>query len=167
MDFNFEGEEGKKKKVKHDIMLTDTEDKRIFYDKLRFIYLEMPNFNKELKDLKNHFEKWLYLLKNLPKLDRIPKELKDKIFMKVFATSKIASYSTEELNEYQSSLKTYTDLKNSLDTAFEEGEIKGREAVTVNLLKEGMSDDFIQKVTGLSLTEIENIRVKYNLPKLN
>ncbi|TAE67423.1 MAG: hypothetical protein EAZ85_15110, partial [Bacteroidetes bacterium] len=77
------------------------------------------------------------------------------------------------------SLKTYTDYQNTIDTAFMEGEIKGKmegkeegrvvgkveekEIVTVNLLKKGMTYDFIEEVTGLSFEEIEKIKKKYNL----
>jgi cytochrome c peroxidase len=46
-------------------------------------------------------------LKNLPLLEKIPQEFKEDIFMKVFKNSDTSSYITEELNAYQSSLKTY------------------------------------------------------------
>ena len=35
------------------------------YDKLTFIYLEMAKFDKTEAELVTHFDKWLYLLKNL------------------------------------------------------------------------------------------------------
>ncbi|TAE66692.1 MAG: hypothetical protein EAZ85_15725, partial [Bacteroidetes bacterium] len=140
-------------------------------DKLQFIFLEMPHFTKNIKDLKNHYEKWLYLLKNLPKLDKIPQEFKEKIFMKVFEKSDTSFYSDEELSAYQSSLKTYTDYQNTIDTAFMEGEMKGeikgemknKENVTINALKKGFDYETIQDLTGLSFEEIEKIKNKYNL----
>ncbi|TAG93448.1 MAG: Rpn family recombination-promoting nuclease/putative transposase, partial [Bacteroidetes bacterium] len=170
LDFTFD-ENSEIKKVKHDIVLKDSEDNTIFYDKLQFIFLEMPHFTKNIKDLKNHYEKWLYLLKNLPKLDKIPQEFKEKIFMKVFEKSDTSFYSDEELSAYQSSLKTYTDYQNTIDTAFMEGEMKGeikgemknKENVTINALKKGFDYETIQDLTGLSFEEIEKIKNKYNL----
>ena len=39
--------------------------------------------------------------------------------------AEIATFTPVELKEYEDSLKTYRDLKNSLDTAEEKGEAKG------------------------------------------
>jgi uncharacterized protein Smg (DUF494 family) len=39
--------------------------------------------------------KWLFVLKNLNKLDRIPVELKEGIFMKLFETAEIAKLDPE------------------------------------------------------------------------
>ncbi len=56
----------------------NTETKEIFSDKLNFIYLEIPKFNKQQAELESHFEKWIYIIKNLAKLDNIPPELQEK-----------------------------------------------------------------------------------------
>ncbi|TAE69926.1 MAG: hypothetical protein EAZ85_12385 [Bacteroidetes bacterium] len=77
----------------------------------------------------------------------------------------------EELSAYQSSLKTYTDYQNTIDTAFMEGEVKGivqgkveeKEIVTVNALKKGFDYETIRYLTGLSFEEIDKIKNKYNL----
>jgi hypothetical protein len=58
------------------------------------------------------------------RIEKIPQEFKEDIFMKVFKSSDTNFYTTEELNAYQSSLKTYTDYQNTIDTAFMEGEKK-------------------------------------------
>ena len=68
----------------HRIKLMNTETKEIFSDKLNFIYLEIPKFNKQQAELESHFEKWIYIIKNLAKLDNIPPELRTKIFKEVF-----------------------------------------------------------------------------------
>jgi predicted transposase/invertase (TIGR01784 family) len=85
----------------------------------------MLNFLKTEAELSTHEDKWFYLLKNLNKFDNIPAKLQDKIFKKVFKIAEIAKYSLEERQSYIQSLKYYLDLKNSLNTAMMEGEIKG------------------------------------------
>ncbi len=35
----------------------------VFYDKLKFIYIELPKFNKKLEDLETNFDKWLFLFR--------------------------------------------------------------------------------------------------------
>jgi len=70
-DFGFKklfGEECNK-----DLLLDlDIASHKVFYEKLKFVYLEMPKFTKEVDALETHFEKWMYVLKNLKRLDNIP-----------------------------------------------------------------------------------------------
>ena len=40
--------------------------------------------------------------------------------------AEIATFTSEELREYEDSLKAYRDIKNSIDTARKEGRVKGR-----------------------------------------
>ena len=106
-------------KYRYDVKLTDIETCEVFYDKLTFIYLEMPKFNKPVDQLKSRFDKWMFVIRNLNKLDRIPEELTEKIFLALFEAAEIAKFSKVEADAYEESLKSYRDLKNS-DTAFEE-----------------------------------------------
>ena len=48
-----------------------------------FIYLAMPKFNKQVDELETKFDKWMYVLQNLERLDRIPGNLREKIFLQV------------------------------------------------------------------------------------
>ncbi len=114
---DFEFEESDPDKYRHDVKLTEQETKEVFYDKLTYIYLEMPKFNKSEKELETRFDKWMFVLKNLPKLDRIPVELKEKIFLKLFETAEISRLKPEEYKQYEASMNAYRDIKNSIDTA--------------------------------------------------
>ena len=73
--------------------------------------------------------------------------------------AEIAKFTPVELKEYEDSLKTYRDLKNSLDTAEEKGRVEGRVeekiAIARNLKSMGMSISDISKATGLSEEEIK------------
>ena len=127
LDFVFDEDREDDGKYRYDVKLTEQETKEVFYDKLTFIYLAMPKFTKQLEELETRFDKWLYVIKNLNKLDRIPETLKESIFLKLFETAEISKFSQKEYQEYEDSLKYYRDIKNSLDTAREEGIEKGRE----------------------------------------
>ncbi len=144
-------------KYRYDIKLSDIETKKVFYDKLTFIYLEMPKFNKKATELTTRFEKWLFVLKNLHKLDKIPEELKEKIFLKLFKTAEIAKFTKAEHQDYEDSLKYYRDLKNSLDTAKEEGKIEGKIEIAKNMIKKGIDISLISEMTNLSIEDIKNI----------
>ncbi|MFZ4802128.1 MAG: PD-(D/E)XK nuclease family transposase, partial [Chlorobium sp.] len=94
--------------------------------KLTFIYLELPKFRKSVDELVTDFDKWCYLLRHLPELTDRPQRLQEKVFSKVFEIAEIAKYSPAEAAAYEDSLKIYRDLKNVIDTAFDEGKAEGR-----------------------------------------
>ncbi len=156
LDFIFEEDKAEKDKFYYKIKLKDTETNKVFYDKLTFIYLEMPKFNKEEAELQTHFDKWLYVLKNLHKLEQIPVKLKDRVFQKLFKSAEIAKFTSEMLEKYEDSLKYYRDIKNSLDTAkeegLEEGIAKGKAVGLVEGKELGLAEG-LSKGKELGLTE--------------
>ncbi len=81
LDFSFDEDEDK---YLYNVKLTEQETKKVFYDKLTFIYLSMPKFTKPLEELETHFDKWLYVFKNLHRLQEIPPKLQEEIFLKLF-----------------------------------------------------------------------------------
>ena len=149
--------------ISHHVQLCDTATKRVFYDKLEFIYVEVAKFNKTENELVTPYDKWLYALKNLSSLNERPAALRDKIFDRLFQVAEIAKFTPVELKEYEDSLKTYRDLKNSLDTAEEKGRVEGRVegekrkaiAIARNLKSMGMSISDISNATGLQEEEIK------------
>ncbi len=157
LDFVFESDKNEPEKFRYDVKLTDIETKKIFYDKLTFIYLAMPKFNKTIEELETRFDKWLYVIRNLNRLDRLPEKLKEQVFEKLFETAEIARFTPEQVRSYEDSLKYYRDLKNSLDTAHDEGRTEGKIEVAKNLLRNGVPMEVIIKSTGLTEKEIKEL----------
>ena len=93
----------------HEIKLTDVEDNHVFYDKLTFLYLEMPKFTKTEDELETMFDKWMFVLHNLGRLLDRPKALQDRVFQKLFEQAEIAHYSESERRQYFESQKEYWD----------------------------------------------------------
>jgi len=145
LDFAFSDDEVSEKnhdtlkEVRHEVKLKNQKCE-VFYDKLTFIYLEMPHFNKVEEELETSYDKWLYVLKHLQSLTERPQKLQERIFQKLFEAAEIAKFSPEEKELYEESLKSYRDLKNVIDTAYDEGEAKGKtegkiEEKTSNIIK--------------------------------
>jgi predicted transposase/invertase (TIGR01784 family) len=157
LDFTFD-ENAKivKKEVVHTVVLKD-QNNQLFYDKLKFVYLEMPNFILTEKKLKTRLDKWFYFIKNLEKLENIPAIFNDKIFQQAFEKAEIAKYSEEERNDYEASLKIYRDYKNTIDTAVEDGINIGVSKVAKSLRDNGVPIDIISKNTGLNKKQIEGL----------
>lgn len=99
----------------------------VFYNKLKFIYIELPKFKKTIDQLETHFDKWMYLLRHLADLTDRLEPFQEGIFPELLAAAKIANFSPTEQETYQNSLKYYRDMNNVVDTARQEGREEGRE----------------------------------------
>ena len=163
----------------HTIALMDTKTHKVFNAKLMFKYVEVGRFDKTDDELTSLSDKWMYVLKNLSRLDNRPAALREKIFSKLFDAAAVARFTPTELREYEDSLKAYRDIKNSLDTAKEEGReegleeglVKGREEGLVKGREEGLAEgialvakamyakgmdvDTIASITGMAKDEVE------------
>ena len=167
--------------INHDVGLLDKQTHKVFNNKLTFKYVEIARFNKDINELETNFDKWLYVLRNLSRLDNQPTYLRNEVFNRLFSQAEIARFDKKELKAYEDSLKAYRDIKNSLDTAKEKGRAEGlaeglaegrakghaeglaegasEKALTIarELLAMNMSIDNIKKVTGLTDDEIHNL----------
>jgi predicted transposase/invertase (TIGR01784 family) len=140
LDFTF-SEDASEKQVRHEVQLKD-QNCRVFYDKLTYIYLEMPHFNKREDELDSNFDKWMYVLRQLPNLQERPVTLQERVFKKLFEAAEIARFKPEERSNYEASLKTYRDLKNVVDTSFDEGKAAGFDEGKVAGFDEGKAAGF-------------------------
>jgi len=166
LDFVFDEDKDDKEYYHHVVKLMDVNTKEVFYDKLTYIYLEMPKFNKTEAELETMADKWLYALKNLPRLLERPAALQERIFKKFFDVAEIGNLSKEEYAKYFESEKVYYDNDGAIRTA----EAKGRKEGRAEGKKEGFSEakledarkmktlgiavEVISQVTGLSEEEI-------------
>ena len=169
LNFDLSEEAFDKDDINHDVGLLDKKTHKVFNDKLSFKYVEIAKFDKTEDELVTLYDKWLYVLKNLSRLDKRPAALKEKIFSKLFGEAEIAKFTPTELKEYEDSLKAYRDVKNSIDTALEKGREEGREEgraegreqrnieIAKKMLAAGMDVDTVIKMTDLSKSEIEKL----------
>ncbi len=163
LDFCFDDKD-KDKQIVNEIKLMDVKTNKIFYNKLSYFYLQMPNFTKKVNELSSHFDKWLFAIKNLHNLENKP-EILSGIFQKFFKEAEISNYNHKEISAYERSLKYYRDLKNTIDTArdegVEEGIKKGRkegiEKIVKQMKSENMPINEIMKFTGLTKKQINEI----------
>lgn len=177
LDFVFPDHEYPQDSLRHEVKLVDVDDKHVFYDKLTFLYLEMPKFTKGEEELKTMYDKWLFVLHNLSRLMKRPAALQERIFTRLFEQAEIARYTPEERQDYEDSLKVYRDMKNVLDTAELRGLEKGRKEGRREGRKEGIEQgtfeerrknakamkalglplETIVKVTGMSADDIDKL----------
>jgi len=160
-------------KLRTDIVLADRDTHELFSDKLRFIFIELPAFTKEESECETDFERWIYVLKNMETLNRLPFKARKAVFEKLEKIVDIASLTKEEREKYDESIKVYRDHLATIAYAKEEGMEKGREEGIEKGRKEGRAEgikeiarnmkalnlpqETILKVTGLSVEELEKL----------
>ena len=167
MNFRFPDDEYPADSYRHEIKLKDVEDNHVFYDKLTFVYLEMPKFTKTEDELETMFDKWMFVLHNLGRLLDRPKALQDRVFKKLFEQAEIASYNEAERRQYYESQKEYWDYYSTMSTSFNKGRAEGlaegraegraeeRMANARSLKEHGVPVDVIAKSLALNPDEIE------------
>ena len=149
----------------HEVKLMDIYTKEVFYDKLTFVYLEMPKFNKREDELVTMFDKWLFVLRNLATLLERPAALQERVFTRLFEAAEIAKFSKRELCEYEESLNNFRDMYSVITTAEMKGEARGRaegelaerQKNAQRMKQKGYPLTDISEITGLSLKEIEEL----------
>ena len=127
LNFCFPDKEYPEDSFRHEIKLMDVADKHVFYDKLTFIYLEMPKFNKTEDELVTMFDKWMFALHNLARLMERPAALQERVFTRLFEQAEIAKYAPADRREYTESLKDYWDYYSVMRTSEDRGIQIGKE----------------------------------------
>ena len=165
MNFSLEGMD----KMRSDVILSDRETGELFSDKMRMIFIQLPLFKKEEKECDNDFEKWIYVLKNMDTLKRMPFKAVKSVFEKLESIVDIAALSKEDRKKYDASIKVYRDNLAVYDGAIEEGWKKGwdegkeegrEEGIMLtakNMILNGIEPSVISKVTGLSIDQLSKL----------
>ncbi len=150
--------------VLHTVQLKDQHG-RVFYDKLTYLYLEMPNFHKTEAELDTRLDKWLYFIQHLEDFQAIPALFGDEIFRQAFERAKLANLGPAERDQYEDSLKVYRDLNAVVDTAFgdgraegkAEGKAEGQAAIVQRMRQKGLTNADIADLTGLPEAEVAGL----------
>ncbi len=161
LDFKFSdyGNEGEIGEVVHTHTIKNQHNKQV-YDKLTYIYLEMPNFNKSEHELETRLDQWLFFIKNLESFQAIPDIFKNEVvFIEAIEKAELSKMSQEAQATYYAGLKAYRDHIAQMKTARREGIEEGILLVAKNCLENGLSIETISKLTGLREDEIKNINL--------
>lgn len=186
LNFNFADGLENAKRWHHEVKLMEVETHEVFYDKLTYIYVEIPKFDKMESELVTMYDKWMYVLKNLSRLMQRPAALQERVFTRLFEQAEIAKFNNEELKLYEDSMNAYRDIVNAIRTAektkyaegeadgmakglaeglekgraegLEKGRTEGITKVAINMLGKGMPAELVAEMTGLPIDEVQRIQ---------
>ena len=107
-------------------------------------------FNKEASECDNDFDRWIYVLKNMEALNRLPWAAKNSLFERLSQIADISALSKEERLKYDEGIRKYRDTLCVMEGQYAKGMEKGI-LMTAKKMKEGGLGIYdIMKFTGLS-----------------
>lgn len=95
-------------------------------NKTRYIYVQLPFFQKEEDECTKLDEQWIFNIKNMGIRQEVAFKKNSEIFRRLAAVANIATLTPEERYHYETDLKNARDTINQIRGAFQEGEEKGR-----------------------------------------
>ncbi|MDE6478686.1 MAG: Rpn family recombination-promoting nuclease/putative transposase [Muribaculaceae bacterium] len=137
--------------------------------KTRYIFVQLPFFDKEEKECKNLDDKWIYNIKNMGIRQEVAFRNNSEIFKRLAEVANVATLTPEQRYHYEADVKNARDTINQIRGAYQEGEAKGRaegkaegeadakKTIARKMLKEGMGISMITSFTGLSESEIGSL----------
>jgi len=156
-------------KVINNFKLIEKEQFINYNDDIELIFVELPKFQKELQELQDIKEQWIYFVKNAGSLEYIPNNIDDEI-KKALQSVNEAGMSKDEL-EAQHKRKEFISIQrlailkadeDGFEKGMERGMEKGMEAKTLEIAKNaianGLDDATISLITGLDTVTIQNLR---------
>ena len=144
-------------RLRIDAGLTDLQQGGLFCDKLRLIYLQMPCFTKEAEECESHLERWIYILKNMDILERMPWAAQNAVFQRLAEVAEVSKLSRDERIKYDHALKRYRDTLNTLTGAEQKGREEANRDNARRMKADNMPAELIAKYTGLKEDEIEQL----------
>ena len=170
-----------KQQFRTDVVLAEKNTVDQFSDKLRMIYLQLPLFKKEADECENQVERWIYLLKNMETLSRLPWAAQSAVFKKLESIADVGAMSRDERLKYDEALRKYRDTISVFEGARMDGLMEGRMEGRKEGRKEGLMEgrmegqrsekmenarkmktyglalDMIAEITGLSIEEVRGL----------
>jgi predicted transposase/invertase (TIGR01784 family) len=163
-----------------------TSSKPPFANKLRMIFLQMPEFTKTESECTTDLEKMAYIMNHMEHLKNIPWAAQEELYAELSKVSNVAALSPQERAVYQETLKQYRDNLATLEASyldgkaegfkdgeakgfkdgeakgFKDGEVKGfkdgKAEVARKMVAKGADIEFIVEITGLTPAEIEALK---------
>ena len=170
-----------KQQFRTDVVLAEKNTVDQFSDKLRMIYLQLPLFKKEADECENQVERWIYLLKNMETLSRLPWAAQSAVFKKLESIADVGAMSRDERLKYDEALRKYRDTISVFEGVRMDGLMEGRMEGRKEGRKEGrmggrmegqrsekmenarkmktygLALDMIAEITGLSIEEVRGL----------
>ena len=124
----------------------------------------MPS-NKEADECENQVERWIYLLKNMETLNRLPWAAQSAVFKKLESIADLSAMTRAERLQYDEALKKYRDTISVFEGVRMEGILEGQKkgqrnekiANASKMKAYGLALEMISDITGLTIDEVKSL----------
>lgn len=133
----------------------EVDTKKVFYDKLTYIYVEIPKFDKTEDQLVTMYDKWMFVLKNLSVLMERPAALQERVFTRLFEQAEVSKFNAQDRMLYEDSVNAYRDIINAINTAKKDSFAEGRAEGHAEGRAEGIAEG---RAEGIEFSKVEIAR---------
>lgn len=160
---NFILNDSDKNEHTHKVSLSDNSSGNIFYNKMHYIFIEIPKFDNKENKLTKELDKWIFLFKNLHQLNALPEQLNQPVFRKIFTIAEISKLNKEERMLFDRNLKNQRDYEASIEYAafqsreegVDAGKKQGALLTAKKFLKNGIPLKEVARITGIPAEQLE------------
>jgi predicted transposase/invertase (TIGR01784 family) len=157
--FDFPFTEGGDYYSHHAICNVETKE-RVIKD-MDFYFIELTKFNKELKDLADIMDKWIYFIKDVQTLDVIPDNIDDEGLKEAYEDANKNSWTQAELDAYNYAAMREQDDRGRIAAAekksLQKGEEKKETEAIIGLHENGVPIPIIAKSLKISIEKVEEV----------
>lgn len=150
---NFEDRAYLKPKLRTDMVLADRDTGETITNKQRYIYLQLPFFDKKEDECETLFERLIFVLKKMEVLDRMPFEKKNFVFEKLAEIAEVRNLTKDERIAYDTSLRKYRDTLSVINRNWNDGLNEG---ISIGEKKKAIDMARMLKQAGIDITIIAN-----------
>ena len=137
-----------------------------YSDDIELVFVELPKFDKPLRDLESISDKWLYFLKCANQLEAVPSSLESiPEINHAFSVAKQSKLTRKELEVLEKREIFIHDSRNAILKARQEGRLEGeaigakQSAIAIaRQLLDVLDIETISQTTGLSVEDIQTLR---------
>lgn len=156
---NFDWKEFEDEQMREDVGLMNIRTKELFSDRLRMVFIKIPMLEKDAEDCKEVLDRWLYILKNMEIMERIPVSFtEDPVFRKLGKVARVGALTEAQRRAYDHSLKVYRDnyaiAQTERDLGREEGLKEGIAETIGKMLTGGISAETIASALSMPISEV-------------
>lgn len=138
-----------------------------------FTFIELEKFNKDINELENLTDKWIYFIKNAENLDVIPQNIDDKGLLSAYEEANQHTWTQAELDAYDyvdmreedSRAKMEFAVNKAVAQAKEETKKESEINTIIKLYKKNKPIEEISDLLDIPLKEIQQIIALYMLQK--
>jgi predicted transposase/invertase (TIGR01784 family) len=140
------------------------------YGHINMTFVRLSRFEKTEGECRSDLDRMLFIFKNAQNLEKVPPSFNKTVFKRILEIARISNFNTEELMDYESDMKHYSDHENALAYAKKKGVAIGETRGVVigagkkaneiarNMLCDGVEPALVARYTNLPLKAVKALR---------